>query len=74
VELLVGSQILRLYAQAEGGIYPESFKKTLHEMTPRFDAWAEAIKQSDAVKAGIWNEETFLTKLKARIEKAKSKA
>jgi len=74
VEVLVGSQILRLYAVLEAGMLGNGLEKAFKEMVPRFDAWATAVRTNKTVQAGIWDSETHVTKAKARLENSKAKA
>jgi len=70
-EVQTGSFLLRVLSFPKGGLFPANFISLLQERTPNFYKWANAVVNEKSVNY-IWNEETVVSRTKARIEKLKA--
>jgi glutathione S-transferase len=70
VEVQLASHVIRLRAVAKAGFTPKGFAERL-EAIPEWKKWADAIETQDSVTY-IWDEEKYVNKLKARLEKLRA--
>ncbi|KAI9148364.1 Glutathione S-transferase omega-1 [Paramyrothecium foliicola] len=69
-EVLVGSFIVRFYAQAKSGLLFGTVIPDLAKQAPNFSKWAEAVIVHPSVN-DIFHEEDWVQRYKARIAKAR---
>jgi glutathione S-transferase len=70
--VIIAPFLLRIYAMSNGEVLPISVKEGLQKL-PNFSRWAQATMSRESVRA-IWDEETVVTRTKARIAKMKAHA
>ncbi|KAK5139748.1 hypothetical protein LTR04_003359 [Oleoguttula sp. CCFEE 6159] len=72
VEVNAAPFLLRMYALAEAGLVPRSFKDGLHAL-PRFSRWAERTMAESSVTQ-VWDEKDVVERTRGRIEKTRQAA
>ena len=70
---MTGSFTLHLHAAAKRGFIPEKVIPDIAEQAPNFAKWSQAVMAHPSVN-GIFDEEYWAAKMKARIAKLKGEA
>lgn len=70
--MIIAPFLLRIYALSDGDVLPVSVKEGLQKL-PNFSKWAQATMSRESVRH-IWDEETVVSRTKARIAKMKAHA
>lgn len=71
-QVIIAPFLLRIYALSNGEILPASVREGLQRL-PHFSKWANATMSKESVRY-IWDEETVVSRTKARIAKMKAHA